>query len=295
MAFFKFRKNNPSSQDAAGIQGEAAAPAETVDNLRRRALYRLIGAAVLVLVAIIGFPMLFDTQPRPVAVQAPIIIPDRNTAPPLAQPASASAHSVSAPVLSASSGAQVSPGLSAEEETISTANNSPASAASTEAAPPQAVPDTRAEQQQARRADEKRRADEAARRAAAEKRKADEAAKRTAAAKRKADEAARARALLDGKNAAPPASGTSPRADSAQTQTGHYVIQIGAFATAEATQITRQKAERAGVKTYTETAASGNAGPRTRVRVGPFASRDEAARALAKLRQAGLPGSILTP
>ena len=51
--------------------------------MRRRARHRLIGAGVLVLIGVVGFPLLFDTQPRPVAVDIPIEIPDRNKVKPL--------------------------------------------------------------------------------------------------------------------------------------------------------------------------------------------------------------------
>ena len=47
------------------------------------------GAAVLVLLGVVGFPMLFDTQPRPIPVDVPIEIPDRNKAAPLVVPANA--------------------------------------------------------------------------------------------------------------------------------------------------------------------------------------------------------------
>ena len=46
--------------------------------MRQRAKHRLIGAAVLVLIGVIGFPLLFDKQPRPIAVDTPIDIPDKN-------------------------------------------------------------------------------------------------------------------------------------------------------------------------------------------------------------------------
>jgi len=70
MAFFKFRSSDPEAQ--------APAPAvEGLDLLRQRARHRLIGAAVLVLVGIVGFPMVFDSQPRPVALDLPIDIPDK--------------------------------------------------------------------------------------------------------------------------------------------------------------------------------------------------------------------------
>ena len=77
MAFFKLRK----------AAGETAAPApapESVDALRRRARYRLAGAAILVLAGVIGFPLLFDNQPRPIAVDIPIEIPDKAKVKPLA-------------------------------------------------------------------------------------------------------------------------------------------------------------------------------------------------------------------
>jgi DedD protein len=47
----------------------------------------LIGAGVLVLIGVVGFPLLFDTQPRPIAVDIPIEIPDRNKVKPLPLPA----------------------------------------------------------------------------------------------------------------------------------------------------------------------------------------------------------------
>jgi DedD protein len=52
--------------------------------LRKRARHRLIGTATLVLVGVIGFPLLFDTQPRPIAVDIPIEIPDKAKVEPLA-------------------------------------------------------------------------------------------------------------------------------------------------------------------------------------------------------------------
>ena len=77
MALFKLRKS--ADEPKAG-----PAQAESVEAIRRRARHRLIGAAVLVLIGVIGFPLVFDTQPRPIAVDIPIEIPDRNKAQPLA-------------------------------------------------------------------------------------------------------------------------------------------------------------------------------------------------------------------
>lgn len=73
------------SKSRSVSQGVAAAP-ESLDAVRRRARHRLIGAAVLVLVGVVGFPLLFDTQPRPIAVDIPIEIPSRQAAKPLPAP-----------------------------------------------------------------------------------------------------------------------------------------------------------------------------------------------------------------
>ena len=78
-------------------------PAESIEAMRRRAKHRLIGASVLVLIGVVGFPLLFDTQPRPISVDIPIEIPDRNKAKPLPAPApvSQAPASIQAPPASA--------------------------------------------------------------------------------------------------------------------------------------------------------------------------------------------------
>jgi DedD protein len=76
MAFFKFRKGGDDHS------ATAKAP-DTVEAMRKRAKHRLIGASILVLLAVIGFPILFDSQPRPVPIDVAIEIPDKNTVAPL--------------------------------------------------------------------------------------------------------------------------------------------------------------------------------------------------------------------
>lgn len=61
----------------------ANSAAPSVDDLRRQARHRLIGAAVLVAVAVVGFPMVFDTSPRPIAPDVPIVIPAQPALAPL--------------------------------------------------------------------------------------------------------------------------------------------------------------------------------------------------------------------
>jgi DedD protein len=74
---------------------------------------------------------------------------------------------------------------------------------------------------------------------------------------------------------------------------GRFVVQVGAFAETSATREARTKVEKLGLATYTQVVETPD-GKRTRVRVGPFASREEADKAAARLKAAGLPGAVLT-
>ena len=90
MALFKFRTGgddhaSPSTQP------------QSVEALRKRAMHRLIGAVVLVVAGVIGFPMLFDSQPRPVSVDIPIEIPDKAKTRPITLPASPAPAVAAAP------------------------------------------------------------------------------------------------------------------------------------------------------------------------------------------------------
>ena len=91
MAFFKFRKRGDDT-------ATPTAPVEGVEVLRKRAKHRLIGTVILVLAGVVGFPLLVDKQPRPIAVDIPIDIPDKNKVKPLLVP-SASVSAQQAPSL----------------------------------------------------------------------------------------------------------------------------------------------------------------------------------------------------
>lgn len=111
MAFFKSRKGGDGSAATAGSRTQQP---ETIEAMRRRAKHRLIGASVLVLVGVVGFPLLFDTQPRPISVDIPIEIPDRNKVKPLPAPAPKASPAITqappaAPVAAASSLASAAP------------------------------------------------------------------------------------------------------------------------------------------------------------------------------------------
>ena len=73
---------------------------------------------------------------------------------------------------------------------------------------------------------------------------------------------------------------------------GRFVVQVGAFSDAAKLREVRQKLEKAGLKTYTQVVDTKD-GKRTRVRVGPFASQDEADRAASHIKSLALSAAVL--
>lgn len=255
MAFFKFR--------TAGEGGSAPRQPESIEAMRRRARHRLIGATVLVLAGIVGFPLLFDTQPRPIPVDIPIEIPDRNKAAPLPVPAR---PAPSAPVASG----KVSPARGvAGTAGVAPVPVTPAPAPKAEApAPAPAKPEAVAAP--------KPESAPAPAPAPAPKSESKQAVKPEPPA-----DATRAKALLEGK----------PAAEAAAD--GRFVVQVGAFADPDKAREARARLERAGLKTYTHVAET-KAGKRIRVRVGPFPSRADADKAASKIKGLDMPAAILT-
>jgi len=279
MAFFNFRSRDPQAKEASGRKpaAAAAAPAESVEAMRRRARHRLLGAAVLVLVGVIGFPLLFDTQPRPISVDIPIEIPDRTKTPPLVQPASQS--SASGNVAAAPGGsAQVAAASSSGEMITETADGNEVAPEKAEAKPsaappkPEAKPEAKPEPKPEAHAEAKP--------------EPKPAAKPTASS----DDAARARALLNGKT--PEVVAKADPAPAA-ADAGRFVVQVGAFNDADKARDVRQRLEKAGIKTYISVAKTAS-GEWTRVRAGPFGSRAEAEKVAEKVKGLSMSAAILT-
>lgn len=82
MALLKFLRRPGSSSDTAPGAGTSAV-GEAVQAARLQARRRLVGAVVLLGLGVIGFPLVFQTQPRPIPVDIPIEIPSRDKAAPL--------------------------------------------------------------------------------------------------------------------------------------------------------------------------------------------------------------------
>lgn len=315
MAIFNLRWPGKKQQEAESqrvIRAPRSNPAESVDAMRRRARHRLIGATVLVLAAIIGFPMLFDTQPRPVPVNASIEIPDRERVAALAVPpasnaatphtshagndngldageeivgarSNASSPAASAPVAAAAATAASAAAAAAAAKPAVT----PAKPAATPAKPePAAKPEPKPAAKPEPKPDTKPEPKPEAKPKEEPKPKPVEPAK-----PKRDDEADRVRAMMEGRASAAAPAAAAPAAKPAAAA-GRYALQVGAFAEESKAAEVRAKLQMAGVAAYTQSIKTAS-GTRIRVRVGPFNSKEEADSAAAKVRAQGLPAALL--
>jgi len=85
--------------------------------------------------------------------------------------------------------------------------------------------------------------------------------------------------------AAAKAAQPAPQASPAVSET--YIVPLGVFVKAENVKRVRDRAAKAGIKSYTEK-MQGAKGEETRVRAGPFASREAAEKAREKLKSLGM-------
>lgn len=260
MAFFNFRKQ-VDSHDASPDRHEAV---ESVETLRKKALHRLIGSAILVVIGVIVFSLVFDRQPRPIPVDIAIQIPAKEGQSPLVIGAASQAAQVTAPVAaSAAVAAPVAasaPAVASEPQAAVAPKASLGPKEELVSAPPKPV----------------------------ESRKPAPASTDAKVSKdnTQAAEAQKVKDLLEGKVPSP--------ATSAPVASGErFIVQVGAYADAALARQTRLKVEKTGLKTYTHVAETSE-GKRIRVRVGPFASRDEAEKAAKKIKSLDLPANILT-
>jgi DedD protein len=240
-------------------------PVDPVLPEKKRARRRLVGAIALVLAAIIGLPMILDSEPKPLADDIAIQIPSKDTTAPIAP--SKPAVTEKAPEQSAPAAQTLSPNEEVIEPTTPTANapmkETPAAKAPTTAASAHETP-------------KKPHTDVV-------KNDTESNTTLASASSKKADDA-RARAILEGKASA---------ADATPAKTsGKVALQVAALATQEKVSELQKKLHSAGFKSYTQKVATAS-GDRIRVRVGPFASDAEAEKARAKLTKIGLTGKLV--
>lgn len=295
MAFFKFFKAKDSGSAPKG--GAAAGVQAHVQDMRVRARYRLVGAVVLVVLAVIVFPLLFDTEQRPAVINAPVVIADAGNTEAAGDASATAAPEVDAQPLAPDAPGDVAPADAATEApTTGAAGMEDADDADDNEEwvlgpeiEPLAGTDTPDAEQEPSATRSKIRVAPAAGSAAAEGQVARAPAESRTDPGSDAAEARRALAALQGRGATQPAAPAAPSG-----RKGAFVVQVGAFAQEAQVRSVQQRIANAGLKSHTQVVQT-DAGPRTRVRVGPYDSREAAERARAALERGGLPGQVLTP
>jgi DedD protein len=296
------RKNKQESRSDSTFQSRAEEDSDAVRNRgkrktgkdrktpdpvlpeKKRARRRLVGAVALVLAAVVGLPMILDSEPKPVTDDIAIDIPSKDkrtqggavrTAPPVTDVARAPAGV----------------GLDKDEEVIDPAmlpppvETGPSTAARSEMPQlvkpePRPKPEVRAEPKA-----------ETPRPAKVEPKPESKAERKTELAHvkpaEKVDEASRARAILEGRPEPKAEAKLEPKKES-----GRFVVQVAALATQDKVDELQGKLKSAGIASFTQKVST-DSGSRTRIRVGPFASKEEADRVRAKLSKIGLAGTLV--
>lgn len=239
--------------------------------LKKRARRRLIGAVAIVTVVAVGLPMVLDSEPKPTAQDISIQIPSPDAADPKgkAMPLTPGAAAVKPVETTVAAGKAIeSQGSPATKEGARVAAAPVTQLAPSKAAEPAKKPEPAKP---------------------AEKpvpvRKAE-----PAKTVEKASVKAETKVAVD----KPKVTAEKPKAapEKAKTTEGQYVVQVAALADADRAKTLHRKVVDAGMKAYTEVVQTAN-GPVTRVRVGPYPSRQAAEKARAGLKKLDLDGKVV--
>lgn len=260
-------------------QVQPLSPAD-IEQARVRARRRMIGMAVLVGAGVIGFPWLFETQPRPLGTDIQVV-----------NAAAAGAATSTTPVTRLASGKvtqaaaepvvppQVSRALDAERS-AKVAERTEAATSSREELVEDEAPAPKPERKPEPKKPEPKKP---------EPKPEVRPVAKPEAAKPAPTKPADKKPVV----AAKPEPKPDPKAAAKDDADTRYIVQVGAFGDTTTAHAARMKVERLGIKTYTQ-AVDTPAGKKIRVRVGPYANKAEADKAMAALRKAGLTGALLT-
>jgi len=257
---------------------------------KKRARRRLVGAIALVLAAVVALPMLLDSEPKPLATDIAIHIPDKEKAAPLPVPSEQVAPSAS--VDSDEEIIEPVPAPPAGTRAADATSSAPVAAPSASEPPPMRMlePAKPVEPPKPEPKPEPVRKPEPVKpepKPEPKPEKKPEPVKKPAETHPKAeavvkpaprDDAARAMAILEGKPAEPQkAQGPAPR----------FVVQVAALGSQEKATELQERLRGAGIASFTQ-----KSGELIRVRIGPF-SREEAEKVRAKLGGIGLSGTMV--
>lgn len=276
------RKPRGTTGSSSNSDFDASAPLDPAQASKTRARRRLIGAVALALAAIVFVPMLFDRAPVAPVDDIGLQIPDRdspfegrrgvpdpNKGPlrpsselPAAVSGTPAATVVEAPAAPAPDTKLPPAEMAAEADKPATVTAEPPAKAAT-------LPVLKTAEKPA---------------SAPVAKTAEKPVDKPKPATSQAADDPRALAALTGKTEAPTA---------AEPANGRgYAVQIAAYSAADRARVMRDQLVSNGLKSYTEPVSTAQ-GQRTRVRLGPFATREAAERAKQKLRTMKLDGSVV--
>lgn len=275
---------------------------------KKRARRRLIGAVALVLAAVIGLPMVFDSEPKQTAPQIAIEIPSKDELlpksplvnSPTTEPSKNLNQSidqseeviqaVTAPVQSAKPDATSSDtrqvvGVDSQAKTVVAANGKQVD---------KKVDVTTATNANTATAANKVVATQPPTKPALENNKKPEV--KAEPKKENQDDAAKALALLEGRAVPEELAKADAKNDSKGNKldnpAGSFVIQVAALNSAAKIKELQAKLKSANINSYTQKVITKN-GEVSRIRVGPFANKAEAEKMRARLVKIGLSGSLI--
>ncbi len=261
--------------------GSPAQQPQSEEVLRLRARRRLIGAVALVLTGVVVFPLIFETQPKPISSNISLVIPPQGAASSVAAPVAPSAGGSGAAAAAPTTGshpaaqsAPVAPAPQAAPRPAPVAHSAPAQAAR----PLPAAPRPATQQAAAAPAQPRQQPH-------AQPQPQPQPPAKLAAARQ-------ALAALEDKPASQISLAQAARAAQSPATT-RYVVQAGAYADAASARAVGRRIDAAGLRSYTQVIDT-RAGKRVRVRVGPFASRDQAEQALRRIQALGIHAAVLT-
>ncbi|RIX46953.1 MAG: hypothetical protein D3M94_09645 [Rhodocyclales bacterium GT-UBC] len=240
--------------------------------LKKRARRRLVGALAFVSVVAVVLPMVMDNEPRQVVQDVEIRIPGQDEKPFAPKFAVAPVDKVAEKPPEAS--------VKSAEPVVTAAPETPKVATPPAARVVEVVKDKPAEKAPEKTLEKpSAKLDKPAEKSAPKPEKVVEKPSEKPVVKN--DEAKRAAAILAGQmgEAKPAAKG------------GEYLILIGAFSNEANVKNLKSKLGEQGIKTYSEPLETPQ-GKKTRVRAGPFASREAADKALEKMQRIGVSGVV---
>lgn len=230
--------------------------------LKKRARRRLVGAIVLVTAVAVILPMVLDSEPKPVSQNVDIQIPSPDSGEFKPKSAASATKIESSPI-------KGMPPVSTKADAPAVTANAETSAAP-KAAAPSAIVDPSAASA-GKDGDTADAVDSKSSPAPAAKPTSKPAAEPKTAASKEPPKAA---------------------AKDSATAAGSYVVQVAALADAARVKQLQKQMSGAGVKTYTEVIST-KTGEITRVRAGPYATREAAESARTQLKKAGLDGKVV--